>query len=539
MRRIGTLTDVTCRVLSVAAVAGRRFRVDLVAQATQLSAERTAAALEQAQAGGLVDEASERAGWMEFTHALVRETLEQELTAARRMQLHRLIGEILEAEDAAGHAAELAHHFHASATPTDHGRAITYAVAAADEATRMLAHERAAQLYGNALEALALAPSIDPARQVELLLLQAAAYRRGGLHEHARQAAMDALGVARRSGEPAWVADAALAAAEAAPVWAADSQLVDALDEALGSIAADDLRRRARLLARLAQAGYYSASPARRRELTQQALLAARSAGDDATLAAVLSARHVALWEPADAQERLAVANEIVAMSERLGDAELALQGYAWRLVDLLELGDVASADDAISAHARFARGLGQPLHIRDSALWAATRALLDGRFADAERESQRALDLGRRAHDPHADMFWWVQRYWLVLDQDASERAIADLLAVYLELADQYAHVPAWRAKIALLHARLGDHRAAEAVSSTLSAERFAKLPRDAVWIGGLYYLAEVAAFLANRAQAAALYEFLLPFADRIVVIDRALVCLGSDLAAQVRTDR
>lgn len=529
VQRIDRLTDITRSVLSAAAVTGRRFRVDLVAQATQLSAERTAAAFDEAQADGLIDDASDRAGWMKFRHALVRETLERELSAARRMQLHRLIGEILEAEDAAGHTAALAHHFHAAATPADHDRAVAYAVAAADEATRMLAHERAAQLYGKALEALALAPSVDAQRAFELLLLQAAAYRRGGQHEQARQAAMDALGIARRSIRPAWVADAALAAAEAAPVWAADPLLVEALVEALRSIDHGDARRRARLLARLAQAEYYSASPARRRELTQQALVAARSAADDATLAAVLSARHVALWEPADAHERLSVADEIVAVAERLRDAELALQGHAWRLVDLLELGDVRSADDAISAHARLARDLGQPLHIRDSALWAATRALLDGRFADAERESQRALDLGRRAHDPHADMFWWVQRYWLVLEQDASQRDIADLLAVYVELADRHAHVPAWRAKIALLHARLGDHTAAEAVSSALSAQRFAKLPRDAVWIGGLYYLAEVAAFLTNRAQAAALYELLLPFADRIVVIDRALVCLGS----------
>jgi DNA-binding CsgD family transcriptional regulator len=528
MRRLDRLTDVTRRVLAVAAVAGRRFRVDLVAQVTTLSADQTAEALQEAQAEGLVDEASERAGWIEFTHALVRETLERELSAARRMQVHRLIGEILEAEDAAGHTAELAYHFHAAATPADHGRAVAYAVAAADEATKILAHERTAALYGNALEALGLAPSVDAQREFELLLLQAAAYRRAGLHEQARRSAITAVGIARRSRRPTWLADASLAAAEAAPVWGADPELVDVLAEALAGLDGDDLRRRARLLARLAQAEYYSASPTRRRELTEQALQAARSTGDDATLAAVLAARHVALWEPADAQERLSVANEIVAVAERLVDPELALQGHAWRLVDLLELGNVAAADQAISDHARLARDLGQPLHIRDSALWAATRALLDGRFADAERESQRALDLGR-AHDSHADMFWWAQRYWLILEQDASPRDIAELLDVFLEMADRYAHVPAWRAKIALLHARRGDHHAAEAVASTLSAERFATLPRDAVWIGGLYYLAEVAAFLRNRAQAAALYEFLLPFADRIVVIDRALVCLGS----------
>jgi DNA-binding CsgD family transcriptional regulator len=529
IRRVEGLDAATRHVLSVAAVVGRRFRADLLAKVAELTQDRILAALEEAQAAGIVDEASGRPGWLAFSHALVRETLVGELSAARRVRLHRQIGEMLEAEGAAGNVAELAHHFHAAATPTDHDRAVAYCVAAAEVATAQLAHERAADLLGMALEALGLAPTVDRARTFDLLLGRAAAYRRSGLHELATEAAMEAFALARDLDDPDRVADAAFAVGDVAPVWGSDPGLVDVLEDALARVGDHDLGRRARLLGRLAQAGYYSAPSDRRHELSKEALSVARAAGDDATVAAVLSALHVALWGPTGADERLSMAEEIVAAAERLGDAEMALQGHAWRVVDLLELGEVAAADHAIARHARLARELGQPLHIRDAALWAAMRALLEGRFDDSERESRRALSLGRRAQDPHAEMFWWSQRYWLVLERGTSARDVEDLVAVNLEFAHRYPHVPAWLAKVALLHARVGDLDAAAATFAQLGAPHATALPRDAVWLGGLCFLAEVAATLDDRDEAAALYEVLLPFAGRVIVIDRAVLCLGS----------
>lgn len=121
-------------------------------------------------------------------------------------------------------------------------------------------------------------------------------------------------------------------------------------------------------------------------------------------------------------------------------------------LVDLLELGDVPATDVVGAEHARLARRLEQPLHIRDSAL---------GRDAGPPRRPLRAGGVGGRAGpealppcpDPHGEMFYWVQRYWLVLERDAAEADLTGLLDVYLDLADEHPQVPAWRAKVALLH--------------------------------------------------------------------------------------
>jgi DNA-binding CsgD family transcriptional regulator len=529
VRRMQGLSDIARHVLAIAAVVGRRFDVDVVADVAELSADRLETAMEEAQAAELVHELGARAGWLQFSHALVRETVEAELSSTRKRRLHRLVGEALEADGHPNHLPELAYHFRAAASSDDHERAVRYAIDAAEQATQLMAHEQASELYLWAFEAASMDPTVDLDRHFELLMLRTAAEQRAGSSERATATALDAAAIAVQLADPRRIADAALAVGTAAPVWATDRKLIEVLEHALEQIGDRDLSRRARMLARLAQAKYYSSTQEHRRNLSRDAACAARAAGDDTTLASVLSSRHVALWGPSDTLERLEVAEQLLTVAGRLASDELLLQGLTWKLVDLLELGQIAEADDVIAAHARLARDLGQPLHIRDAALWATMRALLDGRFSDAERESQRAFDLSLRAQDPHAEMYHWIHRYWLVMEQDASVSDLTDLLDISIELAARFPQVPAWQAKIALLHARLGDREAATNVATELSGERFARLPRDAVWVGALSYLAEVTYFLHDREQAAVLYGLLFPFADRIVVIDRALLCLGS----------
>ena len=82
----------------------------------------------------------ERPGSYQFVHELVRQTLLDELTATRRMRLHRRIAEALEAQpDADERAGTLAHHFGESALDGCAEKAADYALAAAEDA-----HERAA-----------------------------------------------------------------------------------------------------------------------------------------------------------------------------------------------------------------------------------------------------------------------------------------------------------------------------------------------------------------------------------------------------------
>jgi len=69
-------------------------------------------------------------GRYSFAHALIRETLVDELSAIRRPRIHRRVAEILEDLYGAAperHLAELAYHFCAAAPAGDVGRAVSYA----------------------------------------------------------------------------------------------------------------------------------------------------------------------------------------------------------------------------------------------------------------------------------------------------------------------------------------------------------------------------------------------------------------------------
>ena len=70
--------------------------------------------LEEALAARVIEELTGAVDRYHFTHALIQDTLADELSATRRVRLHGRIGEALErlyGEAADQHAAELAHHF--------------------------------------------------------------------------------------------------------------------------------------------------------------------------------------------------------------------------------------------------------------------------------------------------------------------------------------------------------------------------------------------------------------------------------------------
>jgi hypothetical protein len=73
------------------------------------------------------------------------------MPAARRLELHRTIGRVLEdmyGGDLESHLAELAHHFTEAAPLGLAKEAVEYSVRAGDRAAAALAYENAAQHYG-------------------------------------------------------------------------------------------------------------------------------------------------------------------------------------------------------------------------------------------------------------------------------------------------------------------------------------------------------------------------------------------------------
>jgi predicted ATPase len=95
--RVGRLPPASQELLLLASILGQEFDLDVVLTASDLSEAEILAALDAALAARLLEES--RTGYGErfaFVHALIQQTLYEELPAHRRRRLHLRLGEALE-----------------------------------------------------------------------------------------------------------------------------------------------------------------------------------------------------------------------------------------------------------------------------------------------------------------------------------------------------------------------------------------------------------------------------------------------------------
>lgn len=153
-RRLEGLGDEVRELLSVASVIGREFDLTLLQSVVDIEIEALLDILAQAVSAEVISETS-ALGRYAFTHILIRETLYEDLTAARRMRLHRTVAETLEESYASpleARLSELAHHWFKSAQAGDAAKTMAYAAQAAENAMSQHAYEEAIRLYQRALK---------------------------------------------------------------------------------------------------------------------------------------------------------------------------------------------------------------------------------------------------------------------------------------------------------------------------------------------------------------------------------------------------
>jgi tetratricopeptide (TPR) repeat protein len=146
-RRLSRLSEGTNRTLALAAVIGREFDGELVQRLSEDDSERVFDHIDEALGARILIEAPSVFGRYAFSHALIRQTLYEELNATRRARLHRRVAEALVA--GGGSPAELALHFTAAHEPA---KALAASIEAARGAEQLLALAEAARHYEHALE---------------------------------------------------------------------------------------------------------------------------------------------------------------------------------------------------------------------------------------------------------------------------------------------------------------------------------------------------------------------------------------------------
>ncbi|HEX7275926.1 MAG TPA: hypothetical protein VF244_00995, partial [Acidimicrobiales bacterium] len=237
-----------------------------------------------------------------------------------------------------------------------------------------------------------------------------------------------------------------------------------------------------------------------------------------------LRARHSRPWGPEDADERLQASDQIVAIAEATDDGDLAMEGFAWRIADRMELGRLSQADEDIASFTALANSIGDPLYRRDAVAYAVMRAILEGRFDDARSALLDVRALAERAGDPKETQGGRDQRYWMALEW-GSDEAVADVEASLKALPVGRS----WAASVALLLARTRRYDEAQGWLDTISEHILSTRPFDGEWMQMASCALEAGALVRDPRIAAVLLPLIQPYTDRVVVLSGGLMCLGS----------
>jgi class 3 adenylate cyclase/tetratricopeptide (TPR) repeat protein len=174
-RRLARMSETTHRVLTGAAVLGREFEYEVLSRMSELGGDAIVAAVEEALSNRIVLENQDRGGpRYAFTHALVRQTLVEELSLPRRQHLHLKAAQAIEEvheRNLEPHASALANHYRTARAAGDPDKAIDYSIRAGRAAYALFAYEEAGAHWRGALELMDEQGGGDRRRRAKLLRL--------------------------------------------------------------------------------------------------------------------------------------------------------------------------------------------------------------------------------------------------------------------------------------------------------------------------------------------------------------------------------
>jgi DNA-binding CsgD family transcriptional regulator len=514
-RRLGGLGATVREVIEQAAVLGETFDLPALIATSESDLTATLAAIDSAEAVGLVRAVHDSDGEFSFVHALTREAVLGGMAASRLRIMHARAAEALEGRADPSVVPRLANHYLRAHVLGYHEQALRYARQAARMAEQSLAYEDAAKWF----ERAASLPALSLADRARMDLDAATNHVRAGDFAQARAiyertSAMD---------DPLIRLEAAVGYEDAN--WRrgqADSKAADLLASALEScgLTTDDPRY-VQALGSFGRALAFAGEAARAREVGSRAIERARIADDPAVMLHTLK---TSLWhgltpEMCEIQlERSAEASRI-AISRRDNEA-LGAASHFRAMVSYL----AGRPDDlaASTADMRRAQACGQPVFGFVGACVEQALAYLRGDFAGAERWSDIALRTGdlfgaEDIEGSHGVQMFMIRRESGDLKRfagfvDGSEtfagRWVPGLLALYTELECEGGMT---RALNHLLNRNLGDRT------------------DEAQWPMELVFMLEAALELGNREAIQTLRPFVARYVGKNLVAGQFVALFGS----------
>ena len=528
-QRLTVFDDNTIGVLRLAAVIGREFEVTLLDEVSEeLHGDRLLRVLDEASALRVVAPAPSTPERYRFSHTLIREVLYESLSPAWRVRLHQRVASALESADATSlPLADLARHYFAAASASEtFVKAVDYAVAAGRSAVEQLAHEEAVDHFERALRALELNQG-DEARRADIMIELGQCRWDMGDFASARQAFSGAARLADTAGVPDLLASAALGFAGQIGFQDAvvDAEMIAMLGRALERLPRGPSSLRARVTARLCESLALSEPLERRAQLADEAVAMARELGDRRTLVDVLLCTWWGTYTPDNIEERRALTEELLREAEALGDTRRIIEASLWLSLNDAEEGDLDKLSSLVERVDTLMAGsrnsyLRYLLNVCRSVV-----ATLNAPMAELEPLIWDNLMLGQSSQNTTAVAIFAGQlgyaRYF--------QGRLGELHATVGAVADHFAAIYAFQAFLPVIYAEMGLGDEAREQFERLAADDFADVPRDRFWLTCMNLLSLACAHLEDRARAQVLYDLLLPFADRLIVIGGVAAPHGS----------
>ncbi len=532
-RRLSRLSEIANQALGVAAVIGREFDAALIEAAGGPSGDALLDALDEAAGVRLIAPVEGAFGRFAFAHALVRQTLYEELGTTRRVRLHWRIGEALEQRHAKAPEEQLsaiAHHLCEGALAGDARRAVEVTLRAAERAGDLAAHEEAVALAARALGLLDQAGLDEAEARYRAFMLRGTAELHLTLRDY--EASFTAAeGIAERLGRPEWRARAVWRWRVLDADGEADARARAHLAEVLAALPPEDSRERCLLLARLGQS--WVERPEACEPFADEALAMARRLGAPRELQYALEGKGQMLRGSPRADALADIVRELDELSSPLRNPPFLALNLAALRADRAGFVAVRAEVEQVLRAVRWSM---VGLHFFDAA-----DALARGRFAEARQAA--ALARGSAVGIGGGTLGFAAQVTAARLEEGR--------LAQHLRGIDQFAaSAPAayhaYHCVAVAVRAALGDDEAARRGLAAQVANGFAAQRRHASgWPLALRHLADAAALLDDETAARALEPELLDYSGLVLLpftgtlfegaAERAL---GQVLAVQVRLD-
>lgn len=380
------------------------------------------------------------------------------------------------------------------------------------------------------------------AAEIRTLLASAKAARLSRDIDRARGAYARSFEQARAAGDVAAMCEAALglAGVQAYGVHAGriPAYLFEAYSAASGA-------HRIRLAAAIARSWAYGSDPVRGAPFAEEAVAAARAAGDPALLADALDAELLMHWGPDDFAERLHITAELEDSVAYLADVEARMSAYLWRMTTAVEALDATVVRRQLSALSRLADESGAPRVRFFERSRQAMYALVVGDIDAARQFREESVEAGAQAGE--ADV---LAVEHVLLAEIARQTDDRTALCAQAAAAEEFGTVEGNTtvlAEAAELWLAGGEPERARALLLQIAGPGLATIARQLDWTLVIGLLTTVAAGTGEQELAAEGIALLEPYAGRGVpnggvvvfagIVDvflaRAAAALGRDDAA------